>query len=60
MPTEWLQVHFDTETARQKWKCENFIDDIPSNMNLFLDFYNARREKMKVILAQILDVKITD
>ena len=60
MPAEWLQDHFDTEDALQKWKCENFIDDIPSSIISFLDFYNARRKKMKVRLARILDVKIAD
>ena len=60
MPTEWLQDHFKNDAARQKWKCENFIDDIPSSIESFLDFYDARREKIKMHLAQILDVKIVD
>ena len=60
MPAEWLQDYCSDNDALQKWKHENFINDIPSSMKSFLDFYSARRKKMKVRLARILDVKIAD
>ena len=60
MPTEWMQSHFTSNDTLNRWKERSFVDDIeiPEDMRGFLDFYEARRKKMKARLAQVLGVNL--
>ena len=60
MPAEWLQDQFATDDEQNGWKRRNFIDDDPGSITDFLDFYESRRANMKVRLAKILGVSLTD
>ena len=58
MPAEWLRSHFTSDDTLNGWKERNFTDDVPNDMSGFLDFYEARRKKMKARLAQVLGVNL--
>ena len=58
MPAEWLRSHFTSDDTLNGWKERNFTDDVPNDMRGFLDFYEARRKKMKARLAQVLGVNL--
>lgn len=58
MPHLWLQEHFADPDELDGWKRRNFIDEVPEEVSGFLDLYESRREKMKIRLAQILDVEL--
>ncbi len=60
MPTEWMRSHFTSDDTLNRWKERSFVDDIdiPDDMREFLDFYEARRKKMKARLAQDLGVNL--
>ncbi len=60
MPSQWLQEHFTDQADLDGWKRRNFTDEVPEEMRGFLDFYESRREKMKIRLAQILEVSLAD
>ncbi len=60
MPANWLQEHFTNEDELKEWKRRNFIADVPGSITDFLDFYESRRANMKVRLAKILGVSLTD
>ena len=58
MPAEWMRSHFTSDDTLNGWKERNFTDDVPDDMRGFLDFYEARRKKMKARLAQVLGVNL--
>ncbi len=58
MPAEWLRDHFTSEDGLTGWKLRNFADDVPDAIAGFLEFNDARREKMKARLAQLLGVSL--
>ena len=57
MPHVWLRDHFTPEEI-EAWKRRNFIEHIPESITGFLDFYESRRDKMKVRLAKSLGVSL--
>ena len=61
MPADWLRDHFTHEDRLEEWKRRNFIEhDIPESITGFFDFYESRRENMKVRLAETLGVSFTN
>ena len=59
MPADWLREHFTNDDALNGWKLRNFAKDVPEDITSFLAFYEARREKMKADLAQLLGVSLS-
>ncbi len=57
MPADWVAKAFPTSEARSAWFARNYVDAIPAEMGGFLEFYQARRSRMKDRLAVILDSK---
>ena len=57
MPADWLRDDFTNEEI-EAWMERNFIEHIPESITGFLDFYESRREIMKVRLAEILGVPL--
>ena len=60
MPSQWLRERFVDQDELDGWKRRNYTDEVPEEMRGFLDFYESRREKMKIRLAQILEVSLAD
>ena len=58
MPAEWLREHFLNKETLDDWNRRNFTNSVPENIKDFIDFYETRREKMKMRLAEILGVTL--
>lgn len=56
MPAEWVS---DTKKP-QDWLDEGYMGEIPQKMDGFVEWYEARRETMKVRLAEVLGVELDD
>jgi hypothetical protein len=55
MPGDWLRgPHFTSDDARQRYVDENDLDELPSELLGFLDFYDRRRERMGARLRALL------
>lgn len=55
LPAEWLAgPHFPTEELRQTYVAENDLQGLPDDLNGFLDFYEARRQRIQKRLSSLL------
>jgi hypothetical protein len=45
-----------TPGAEAQWKVRNYVELLPEQMTAFLDFYEKRREKMKLQLHRALGI----
>lgn len=55
MPAEWLVERFPAEEARQHYRDMYFLGEVPQQMADFLDFYEARRERLQQRVGQIVN-----
>ncbi|MFI1068532.1 DUF262 domain-containing protein [Streptomyces puniciscabiei] len=56
LPTAWLHKHFPSDAERESWLREYDATGLPEDETGFLEFYDARRERMRQRLANLLDV----
>ncbi len=54
MPTEWLCQQFPDPTDRQAYKDRHLLKEVPREMAEFDIFYDARRERVKGNIRQLL------
>lgn len=55
LPAEWLAgPHFPTEELRRTYIAENDLQDLPDDLSGFLEFYEARRERIQTRLRSLL------
>jgi hypothetical protein len=57
LPSEWLHgPHFPTEAARSTYITENDLQELPADLNGFLEFFDARRQRIEARLRRALNV----
>lgn len=54
MPADWMREHFDDQ-ARQHYRDRYLIGDVPEQITGFMDFYEARRERLQERIAQLVN-----
>jgi Protein of unknown function DUF262 len=61
LPAAWLDgPHFPTSAARSTYITENDLQDLPVDLNGFLEFYDARRQRIETRLKRALNVESTE
>jgi hypothetical protein len=59
MPVEWMKLHFGNDaSSRQLYIAGNHLEGIPEDFAGFLSFYEERRKRMRLRLAQTLGVQL--
>ncbi|MEV4019895.1 hypothetical protein AB0J35_56400 [Nonomuraea angiospora] len=59
-PWEWLSGnHFSSSAARESYKVQNDLDLLPGDLTDFIDFYEARKERMARRIAQVLGLRMS-
>ena len=54
LPLDWVRERFPDAQARNGWLAANDMHDLPTDVTDFLDFYEARRARMKERLRTLL------
>ncbi len=54
MPLEWLSTAFHTNDTRDQYRLANDLDLCPSSVVGFLEFFDARRERLRARLVESL------
>src|SRR5262249_42092240 len=66
LPAAWLEKHFESTVTRESWLREYDATGLPEGLDGFLEFYEARRARMRQRLTSLLGasqkeaVEITD
>jgi hypothetical protein len=61
LPAAWLDgPHFPTGAARATYIAENDLEDLPIDLDGFLEFFNVRRQRIEVRLRKALNVQSTE
>ncbi|MYB75958.1 MAG: DUF262 domain-containing protein [Chloroflexi bacterium] len=55
MPADWLIERFPDRQARQHCREMYFLGEVPQQMNNFLEFYEARRERLQRRIGEIVN-----
>ncbi|MGW5663279.1 DUF262 domain-containing protein [Streptomyces sp. NPDC003758] len=56
LPADWLRRHFRSDAERESWLREFDAIGLPEDVTGFLEFYDARRRRMRQRLMALLDV----
>lgn len=56
LPADWVKGQYPDATARGGWLASHDLHDLPADLDDFLDFYEARRFRMRARLAEALGV----
>ncbi|CAL9640635.1 hypothetical protein SUDANB176_06336 [Streptomyces sp. enrichment culture] len=56
LPAAWLHEHFRSTAERESWLREYDATDLPEDVTGFLEFYEARRARMRHRLVNLLEV----
>ena len=54
MPAKWLHQAFSDSSSRQNYKSLHLLGDVPDSVTQFDVFYNARRERLKGRIKELL------
>ncbi|MCY3749059.1 MAG: hypothetical protein OXG64_07170 [Chloroflexi bacterium] len=54
-PAAWLVKHFPDEESRQLYRELYFLGEVPQQMVDFMDFYEARRERLRQRIGHIVN-----
>ena len=54
MPAEWLRETYPDTASRQAYKDRHLLGEVPESIAEFDKFYDARRERLKVRIAELL------
>lgn len=54
MPAEWLRQSYPDPTSRQAYLDRHLLGEVPDSITEFDTFYEARRERLKVRIKQLL------
>jgi hypothetical protein len=61
LPAAWLYgPHFPTAAARSTYIAENDLHKLPVDLNGFLEFFDARRQRIEARLREALNVQSTE
>lgn len=57
MPAKWIEYRYTDSTQRQQYCDTYLLGDVPREMEGFLRFYDARRNRLKYRIAKLLDTR---
>ncbi|WP_324013468.1 DUF262 domain-containing protein [Microbacterium sp. JZ37] len=57
LPAQWIATAFPTTDRQRTYIDENDLADLPLNLSEFLEFFNARKARMRERLAEALGAK---
>lgn len=55
LPADWLDAHCPDDQSRQAYCERHRLGDVPREITGFLDFYEARRERLKQLIAELIN-----
>ena len=59
LPMPWVKSVFPDEHGRKTWLAGHDMHDLPEGIEGFVDFYDARRKRMRKRIGEILIGKLT-
>lgn len=59
LPADWVRMQYPDPLARGGWLASHDLHDLPVDLEEFLDFYQARRNRMRNRLANVLGLATT-
>ena len=54
LPSDWLNQQFSDEAARRQYTQNHLLGEVPDGLHGFEIFYEARRERLKERIVQLL------
>ncbi|MFF2937059.1 DUF262 domain-containing protein [Streptomyces mirabilis] len=60
LPAAWLEKHFESAVTRESWLRDYDATGLPEGLNGFLEFYEARRARMRQRLTRLLGASQTE
>lgn len=54
LPAEWLLASHPDPSSREQYRAQHLLGDVPVGINGFLEFYNARRARLRERLEGLL------
>ena len=60
MPADWLRTNFNTDEESNSYAAIHLLDDVPETLKDFDAFYEARRQRLKAKLINLLKKLISD
>lgn len=55
MPADWIREHFADDQERQQYRERYLLGDVPEQITGFMDFYEARRERLQERIAELVN-----
>ncbi|MCY3878874.1 MAG: DUF262 domain-containing protein [Rhodobacteraceae bacterium] len=55
-PAEWIKSQYPDEEARDHYCKKYFLDDIPSDISDFLEFYETRRARLQDRISELVNL----
>ena len=55
LPAQWIETHFSDEEARRHYCDLYYLGEIPRDITGFLEFYEARRERLQGRIAELVN-----
>ena len=55
LPAKWIDARYPAEESRRHYCEKYFLGDVPSDMTGFLEFYEARRERLRERIAVLVN-----
>jgi len=55
LPADWLEVHCPDVPSRQAYCDRHLLGDVPREIAGFMEFYEARRERLKQRIAELIN-----
>lgn len=55
MPADWIREHFADDQERQQYRERYLLGEVPEQITGFMDFYEARRERLQERIAELVN-----
>ena len=55
LPADWLEVHCPDDQSRQVYCDRHLLGNVPKDITGFMEFYEARRERLKQRIAELIN-----
>ena len=55
LPMEWMQEHYSDSEARQRYRDQYLLGQVPQDVADFMSFYEARRERLQKRILELVN-----
>ncbi len=55
LPAKWIVAQYPDEDSRRHYRERYFLGDIPQDITGFMEFYEARRERLQERIAELVN-----